>query len=139
MRIPFPTHIPVQKALLFAVVVFMAQQIDHTDLVFNMLFFIYTLLGVLAFNYAGGFSRASGTYIFWFVLLTCLVGGVWKIFLGEPGGSNLASPSATLATYIVSVAVMIGALFISKRVAASPRGISALVKADDVNLGLASL
>src|ERR1700744_2228164 len=139
MRIPFPTHIPVQKALLFAVVVFMAQQIDHTDLVFNMLFFIYMLLGVVAFNYAGGFSRASGTYIFWFVLLTCLVGGVWKIFLGEPGDSNLTSASATLTTYIVSVAVMMVALFLRNRVAPSPRGVSVLVKADDINLGLASL
>jgi hypothetical protein len=139
MRLPFPTHIPLQKTLIFAIVVFMAQQMEHTDLVFSMLFFIYTLLGVLAFNYAGGFSRASGTYIFWFVLLTCLVGGVWKIFLGEPGDSNLASASTTLTTYIVSVAVMIVALFIRKRVAASPTGVSALVKADDVNLGLASL
>jgi hypothetical protein len=139
MRLPFPTHLSVQKTLIFAVVVFMAQQIEHTDLVFSILFFIYTLLGVLAFNYAGGFSRASGTYIFWFVLLTCLVGGVWKIFLGEPGDSNLTSASTVLATYIVSVAVMIVALFIRNRVAPSPRGISVLVKADDINLGLASL
>src|ERR1700761_4396509 len=104
MRLPFPTHISIQKTLIFAVAVFMAQQMEHTDLVFSMLFFIYTLLGVLAFNYAGGFSRASGTYIFWFVLLTCLVGGVWKILLGEPGDSNLISASVSLTTYIVSVA-----------------------------------
>jgi hypothetical protein len=139
MRLPFPTHLSLQKALAFAAAVFMAQQIEHTDLVFSMLFFIYTLLGVVAFNYAGGFSRASGAYIFWFVLLTCLLGGVWKILLGEPGDSNLTSPSVTLTTYIVGVAVMIVALFIRKRVAASPAGIGALVKADDINLGLASL
>ena len=139
MRIPFPTHISLQKTLIFAVAVFMAQQIEHTDLIFSMLFFIYTLLGVLAFNYAGGFSRASGAYIFWFVLLTCLVGGVWKILLGEPGDSNLTSASVTLTTYIVGVAVMIVALFIRKRIAASPIGISAMVRADDINLGLASL
>jgi len=139
MRLPFPTHISVQKTLIFAVVVFLAQQIEHTDLAFSMLFFIYTLLGVVAFNYAGGFSRASGTYIFWFVLLTCLVGGIWKIILGEPGDSNLTSASTTLTTYIVSVAVMMVALFLRNRVAPSPRGISALVKADDINLGLASL
>jgi hypothetical protein len=139
MRLPFPTYIPVQKALIFAIVVFLAQQMEHTDLVFSMLFFIYTLLGVVAFNYAGGFSRASGTYIFWFVLLTCLVGGVWKIFLGEPGDSNLTSASVTLTTYIVGVAVMIVALFIRKRIVASPIGFSVMVKADDINLGLASL
>ncbi|HXP10089.1 MAG TPA: hypothetical protein VN828_16410, partial [Acidobacteriaceae bacterium] len=139
MRLPFPTHISVQKTLIFAVAVFMAQQIEHTDLSFSLLFFIYMLLGVIAFNYAGGFSRASGTYIFWFVLLTCVVGGVWKVFLGEPGDSNLASASTTLTIYIVSVAVMMVALFLRNRVAPSPRGVSALVKADNINLGLASL
>jgi hypothetical protein len=125
--------------MIFAIVVFVAQQMEHTDLVFSVLFFIYTLLGVVAFNYAGGFSRASGTYIFWFVLLTCLVGGVWKVILGEPGDSNLTSASVILTTYIVGVAVMIVALFIRKRIAPSPRGVSVMVKADDINLGLASL
>src|ERR1700742_2907405 len=134
MRLPFPTHISVQKTLIFAVAVFMAQQIEHTDLSFSLLFFIYMLLGVVAFNYAGGFARASGTYIFWFGLLTCILGGLWKIVLGEPGDSNLQMPTLTLATYVVSMCVIIVALFVMKRIVGKPQGLSPMLHADDVNL-----
>ncbi len=139
MRLPFPTRVSVQKTIVFALAVFIAQQIQHTDIVFSMLFCCYMLVSVLAFNYAGGFSRASGTYIFWFTLLTCILGGLWKIVLGEPGDSNLLAANVTLATYIVSVGVMMLALFVSKRLAGQPVGLSRMVHADTVNLGLASL
>src|ERR1700760_3125283 len=124
MRLPFPTRISIQKAILFGVLVFAAQQLERTDIVFSTLFFVYILLSVLTFNYAGGFSRASGTYVFWFALLTCILGGVWKIVLGEPANSNLASATVDLATYIVSMAVMLLALFVSHRFVPSPRGLS---------------
>ena len=139
MRLPFPTRLPVQKTLLFAVLVFIAQQIQHTDLAFSLLFCFYILLSVLAFNYAGGFSRAPGAYIFWFALLTCILGGLWKIVLGEPGDSNLQAPSTTMAVYLVSMLVIMLATFINKRLVGSPKGLAAVVRADDVNLGIASL
>src|SRR5579875_3545582 len=139
MRLPFPTRIPLEKTFMFALAVFIAQQVQHTDVVFSMLFCCYMLLSVIAFNYAGGFSRASGTYIFWFALLTCILGGLWKIVLGEPGNSNLLAPSVTLATYIVSMGVMCVALFVSKRIVGQPIGLSRIVHADQVNLGIASL
>src|SRR5215467_5495550 len=131
MRLPFPTRISLQKAVIFGMVVFVVQQIEHTDIVFSALFFSYMLLSVLAFNYAGGFSRASGTYIFWFALLTCILGGLWKIILGEPGDSNLVSASIDLATYVVSMIMMLLALFLSRRLVREPRGLSARLQADD--------
>lgn len=139
MRLPFPTSISLQKTVVFAMFVFVAQQIEHTDIVFSTLFFAYILLSVLTFNYAGGFSRASGTYVFWFALLTCILGGLWKVILGEPGDSNLVSASTDIATYIVSMAVMLLALFLSRRFVRSPRGLSSVLQADGINLGLASL
>jgi hypothetical protein len=136
---PFPTRISLQKTLLFTLLVFIAQQVEHTDLAFSTLFCAYVIITVLAFNYAGGFSRASGSYIFWFGLLTCILGGLWKIVLGEPADSNLLVPTLTLATYVVSMGVMIMALFITKRVVGKPRGLSPVLHADKVNLGVASL
>jgi hypothetical protein len=59
--------------------------------------------------------------------------------IGEPGNSNLASPEVTLATYVVSMAMIIVSLFISHRVTRNARGLSSLLHADNVNLGLASL
>jgi hypothetical protein len=139
MRLPFPTKIPVEKTLIFAAAVFMAQLLEGTNLIFGVLFFAFIMLSVLAFNLAGGFSRASGTYVFWFALLTCMVGGLWKIVLGEPGDSNLTSPEVTMLTYVVSMAGIIGALFVSRRLTRSVRGFVSVVGADKVNLGLASL
>jgi hypothetical protein len=139
MRLPFPTRISVQKALLFAAVVICAQLLEHTDPVFAILFFAYIMLSTLAFNIAGGFSRASGTYIFSFATLTAIIGVLWKIVLGEPGDSNLTAPNATLGTYVLGMAMMIVALFFSHRIIGKSRGLPALVRTDKVNLGLASI
>ena len=139
MRLPFPTRIPVQKTLMFAAAVFIAQVVQHTDLKFAALFFMYIMLSVIAFNFAGGFSRASGGYIFWFALLTCILGGVWKVVLAEPADSNLVSADFTLATYVVSMITILGALFISRRFTRNASGLSAVTGAGRINLGYASL
>jgi hypothetical protein len=139
MRLPFPTRISVPKTLIFATVVLVAQLLEKTDPIFAALFFVYLILSVLAFNLGGGFSRASGSYVFWFALLTCILGGIWKIILGEPGDSNLTAPSVTLATYVVSMAMIIASLYVSHKITRNARGLSAFLHADNVNLGLASL
>ncbi|HZQ43764.1 MAG TPA: hypothetical protein VFA99_10965 [Acidobacteriaceae bacterium] len=139
MRLPFPTRIPIQKTLVFAAAVFVAQLLQRTDPVFAGLFFIYIMTSVFAFNAAGGFSRASGAYVFWFALFTCILGGLWKIVLNEPGDSNLVSPTVTLATYVVSMMCIFAALQISHRFTRKTRGLSVLVHADRINLGHAAL
>lgn len=139
MRLPFPTRISIQKTLIFAAAVFIVQLLESTGIIFATLFFAYIMLSALAFNFAGGFSRASGTYVFWFALLTCIIGGLWKIVLGEPADSNLTSPEVTLATYVVSMAMIIVSLFLSHKATRNARGLSSLLHADRVNYGLASL
>lgn len=139
MRLPFPIRIPVEKTLIFAGAVFAVQLIQHTDPVFAGLFFIFIMASVITFNAAGGLSRASGAYVFWFALLTCIVGGLWKIVLNEPGDSNLASPTITLATYVVSMMAIFAALQISHRFTRKTRGLSNLMHADRINLGHAAL
>ncbi len=139
MRLPFPTRISVQKTFVFAALVFIAQLIQHTDLTFAVFFFAYIILSAVTFNAAGGFARASGAYVFWFSLLTCIVGGLWKIVLNEPGDSNLVSPTVTLSTYVVSMMTIFGALQISRRVTRNTQGLSVAMRADRVNLGHAAL
>lgn len=139
MRLPFPTRIPLDKTLVFAAAVFVTQLIQHTDPIFAGLFFIFIMVSVFTFNTAGGLSRASGAYVFWFALLTCIVGGLWKIVLNEPGDSNLASPTFTLATYVVSMMCIFAALQISHKFTRKTRGLSAVMHADRINLGHAAL
>lgn len=139
MRLPFPTSISIHKTLIFAAAVFVVQLIQHTDIYFAVLFFAYIMLSTITFNVAGGFSRASGTYVFWFALLTCIVGGLWKLVLVEPGNSNLITPDVTLATYVVSMAMILCALKISHRFTRNAPGVSSLIHADNVNLNHAAL
>lgn len=139
MRLPFPTYIPVQKTFLFAAAVFMVQLLEHTDVTFAALFFVYIMLSVVTFNLAGGFSRASGAYVFWFALLTCIIGGLWKLVLNEPGDSNLVSPNVVMATYVVSMMTIFGALQISHKLTRNTPGLSVMMRADRVNLGHAAL
>jgi hypothetical protein len=139
MRLPFPTRISVQKTFLFAAVVFIIQILQHTDVTFAGLFFAYVMFSVIAFNAAGGFSRAPGAYIFWFALLTCIIGVLWKIAVDEPGESNLVSPNVTLATYVVSMMTIFGALQISRRLTRRAPGLTFTLHADKVNLGHAAL
>jgi hypothetical protein len=139
MRLPFPTRISVQKTFVFAAFVFIAQLIEHTDLTFAALFFAYIMLSVITFNTAGGFARASGAYVFWFALLTCIVGGLWKIVLNEPGESNLVSPTVTLSIYVVSMMTIFAAVQISRRFTRNTPGLSVVMNANRLNLGHAAL
>ncbi|HEV2575809.1 MAG TPA: hypothetical protein VGU25_01245 [Acidobacteriaceae bacterium] len=139
MRLPFPTRISVQKTFVFSAVVFITQLIQHTDLTFAALFFAYIMLSVITFNTAGGLARASGAYVFWFALLTCIVGGLWKIVLNEPGDSNLVSPTVTMSIYVVSMMTILAALLISHRVTRNTQGLSVVMHADRLNLGHAAL
>lgn len=139
MRLPFPTRISVQKTFVFAAFVFMIQLLEHTELTFAALFFAYTMLSVITFNSAGGFARASGAYVFWFALLTCILGGLWKIVLNEPGDSNLVSPTVTISIYVVSMMTIFGAVQISRKVTGNTQGLSVVMRADRLNLGHAAL
>jgi hypothetical protein len=139
MQLPFPTRVSVQKTFVFAAFVFIVQILQHTELTFAALFFAYIMLSVISFNTAGGFARASGAYVFWFALLTCVIGGLWKIVLNEPGDSNLVSPTVTLSTYVVSMMTIFGALQISRRITRNKQGLSVVMHADRLNLGHAAL
>lgn len=139
MRLPFPTRISLQKTFVFAAVVFVIQIIQHTDLTFAALFFAFMILSVFTFNAAGGFSRASGGYIFWFALLTCIMGVLWKIAVNEPGDSNLTSPNVTLATYVVSMVMIYCALLASRRLLGNMRSFNSIMHSDRLNLGHAAL
>lgn len=139
MRLPFPTRISVQKTFVFAAAVFIIQLVQHTDLTFALLFFSFVMLSVIAFNAAGGFSRASGSYVFWFASLTCIVGVLWKIVLDEPGDSNLVSPNVTLATYVVSIMTMFGAIQLSRKIIGNKPSLSNIMKSERLILGHAAL
>ena len=123
---------------MFAIALFCVQQIEHTELLFSTLVVAFVLISTLAFNFAGGFSRPSGAYIFWFVTLGGLTGIIWKAVLGEPAHTNLEMPDVTMAAYDAAVLAMLAAVLITRRWVRNGRGIGGLLHSESTDLGYAS-
>lgn len=135
MRIELPTRISTTKTLVFAVALFCVQQLEHTDLRFSLFFFAFIMIGNIAFNAGGGFSRVSGTYVFLFTLFTCVLGVVWKAVLGEPADSNLLVPQLDMAIYAASNFMLLLVILLNKRLTGHAQGVAP----GEINYTLAAL
>jgi hypothetical protein len=135
MRLAFPERIPLGKAIACAAGLAVIQLFQHTSLYFTLLFFAFVVLSVMAFNYAGGFSRASGVYIFWFALLAVIFGVFVKAILREPADSNLHDPQTTMMVYVASISMMWLAAAASRKLTWNAPGLARVLGADRINLG----
>src|SRR5580698_7122274 len=134
MRLAFPERIPLGKAIACAAVLAAIQLFQHTSPSFILLFFAFVVLSVMAFNHAGGFSRPSGVYIFWFALLAVIFGVVVKAILHEPADSNLRVPQTTMTVYIASMLMMWLAAAVSRKLTWKSRGLALVLGANHINL-----
>ncbi len=101
----------------------MVQQIQHTGLVFSLLFATFVFLGTLAFNVGGGFSRIEGAYVFFFTLLTCLFGVLLKAVLGEPADSNLQVPNLLMGAFTAGMFMLLWVVALSRKLAGRSLGL----------------
>jgi len=115
MRIPFPERISLTGTVLFALFLCTMQQLQGTDPIFSMCCFLFIIVATLAFNLAGGFTRPSGSYVFFYAVLGVIVGICWKAILGERADSNLRSPLLTIQVFRGGICSMWLAVFISRR------------------------
>jgi hypothetical protein len=86
-----------------------------TNPTFSLGCFLFILIASIAFNVAGGLSRPSGAYIFFFSILVVIVGLTWKAMLNEPADLNLLVPMTTIKVYVGTAIGMLAAAFISRR------------------------
>jgi hypothetical protein len=107
MRLSLPTRVPLSKTFIYLSVFFCVQQLEHTGLLFSVLYFGFVILSVLAFNLAEGFTRITGAYIFWYSTLIVIVGVTWKAMVGEPADSNLLNPLLDMALYTASMVMLL--------------------------------
>ncbi len=127
MLIPFPTHVPVGRAFLFTSLLVLVQLLEGTDPRYSGLTFCFFMLSVFAFNIAGGFSRPSGAYVFAYAVLVVELGTVTKACLGEAAQTNLQDPLLLMGTYVASIASMLVAAFVSRKLATTEAGIPGLL------------
>jgi hypothetical protein len=116
VRLPFPENIPFVPVFFFALLLCIIQQVQGTNPVFSLACFAYILVATIAFNVAGGFSRTSGGFIFFNSVLGGIIGLCIKAYLGEPADSNLLAPLLTITVYLVGMCMMLGAVYLSKKV-----------------------
>jgi hypothetical protein len=137
MQLVLPERISVTKVFRFAAVLAVVQLCQHTNFEFMLLFFGFLMCSVYAFNIAGGFSRVSGAYIFWFALLVPIIGVVWKSVLGEPAESNLKAPLLTMSAYTASMVMLALVALVTNKLDFRQIGFSA--RAPALNYKLAAL
>jgi hypothetical protein len=106
MTISFTDRIKEKHAFIFATLLFIGQQLEHTDITFSMLTFAFIIISVIAYNAGRGLAFPSGAYIFFNATLTVILGVTFKIFLNDPGQSNLLAPNTTLLAYCLGMALM---------------------------------
>jgi hypothetical protein len=115
VRIPFPERIPLNRVAIFAGVIFAVQWFQGTALYFSVGCVAFILIAAFAFNAAGGLTRSSGAYVFFYSLLVVIVGLCYKAYLGEPADSNLRDPQTDIAAYVGSITAMLAAVLLSRR------------------------
>ncbi len=114
MVIPFTDRIRPAPVIIFTIVLFLIQRLEHTDLTFALLTGAFILLSSIAYNLGGGLSSPRRRLHLLNATLTAIVGLVYKLFLGEPGESNLFEPNVTMSAYCVSMAGMAIAAALSR-------------------------
>ena len=132
MRIPYPERISLWHALGFAALLSGVQLYQGTTPSFTLCSFLFIIIATIAFNLAGGLTRPSGAYVFFYAVLGVIVGLCWKAILGEPADSHLLLPVLTMQVFLGSITAMLGAVFISRRLTSKRAWLGSLVTNENI-------
>jgi hypothetical protein len=123
----------------FFTLLFCVQQFQHTDIIFGLLFYAFGILSVLAFNFAEGFTRLTGAYVFWYSVLIVIFGVFWKAVVGEPADSNLLVPQLDMALYTTSMVMLLGVTLLNKKMDFRSSGLGGGFSGEKLDLTVAGL
>ena len=137
MRLPFPEHIPLRYSACFAAALCILQLVQGTSPLFSLCCFLFIIIATLAFNLAGGFTRPSGGYVFFYAVLAIIAGLFWKVYLGEPADSNLTQPLLTIEATLGGMTAMFAAVLLSRKLTAKRPFLADIIT--DANLHSAAL
>src|SRR5215469_9774337 len=117
MRLPFPERIPLIYVFSFAAILCLVQILEGTTTPFALCSFLFIIVAGITFNVAGGFTRTTGSYVFFYAVLCVIIGLFWKAVLREPANSNLLAPQVTIEAYLGSICSMLAAVLLSRKLA----------------------
>jgi hypothetical protein len=128
VRIPFPERVPLNRAALFALVLFAIQTAEGTALYFSTGCVVFILVATLAFNAGGGLTRAAGAYVGAYASMAVLIGVCYKALVGEPAQSNLLDPRTDIEVYVGGIVAMYAAVIVSSRFSRKTALLSGVLK-----------
>lgn len=115
MRIPYPTRINVNHALIVVLVLLFAQLLDGTDPLFAFLGSLAMIFSVLAFNILNGLATASGAFVIFMAIPTFVILIFLKVFTWEPSDKHFMQPMITIAATAIGWAGILAAAGLSRR------------------------
>lgn len=115
MRLPFPERVSLFHVFVFCLVLCSLQVLEGTSAIFTLCTFGFVFIAAIAFNVAGGLTRPSGGYVISYAILAAILGIVAKVFLNEPGQSNLRQPERTIEVYLGTIVSMLAGVLIAKK------------------------
>lgn len=121
------------KTFVFAFVFFCVQQLEHTNFFFSLLYFAFVILSVVGFNFAEGFTRLTGAYIFWYSTLIVIFGVTWKAVVGEAADSNLFTPLLDMSLYTASMVMLTIVALLNKKMDFRAIGVGGGFSTEDMN------
>jgi hypothetical protein len=124
-------------AFLFAAGLSAVQLGEGTNPAFSLGCFFFVIVAAVTFNFAGGFTRSSGAYVFFYATLTIIIGICWKAVLGEPADSNLEDPLVIIYAFLASICMMFVAVLISRKLVTKRALLGGLV--NDGNMQTATI
>ncbi len=131
MRLPFPERISLTGAIVFATILCSIEQLQGTSRIFSICAFLFIVLATIAFNLAGGFTRSTGAYVF-FYSFGVIAGITGKAYLGEAADTNLLVPELTMEVFLGGIAAMLVAVFIARKLTRKTAFLQNLVKTKDM-------
>ncbi len=139
MRITLPQRIPVSKAFLCTSLLVLVELLEGTDPLYSVMVFCFLMLSVLAFNVAGGFTRPSGAYVFYYATLAGGVGTVYKAILGQPANTHLQAPLLVISVYAGTAFALLCAVFLTRRLVNTTNGIAEVMHVPKLDFGTSAL
>ncbi len=91
------------------------QLLEGTPFYFSGATFLFIMISTLAFNAAGGLSRPSGGYVFFYATQTVILGLVAKAYYGEAADTNLFDPKGTMLVFVGGISAMYMAVLAARR------------------------
>lgn len=117
MTLPFPSRIPLDRALGFGLLLATVLFAEGNPVELCLIVLALLLTGVVGFNLVDGFQRPAGAYIFFVVLFTGLLGTMIKASTNELITNNVPNAEQTLLIYWVGTCGMVAAAWLSRRFA----------------------